>query len=186
MRENARTEATRAALLTAALDVAAENGVKGVTHRRVATAAGLSLGLTSYYFSSLDDLMLEAFRSFVSTTSSRYEQHFGAARDQEGVVDAALAIVHALKDSQRDRTLLYELYAQSVRDPTYRDIVRQWSRAARAEVERLFSPQAARYLEVAWEGINTQMIYDPTSRSDDEYRELFRLILEHTQPDHHR
>jgi DNA-binding transcriptional regulator YbjK len=177
MRDNTRTEATRTVLLTAALDVAAENGVKGVTHRRVATAAGLSLGLTSYYFSSLDDLMLEAFKLFVSTTSSRYEKQFGAARDQEGVIDAALAIVNALKDSQRDRTLLYELYAQSVRDPAYRDIVTRWSRTARTEVERLYSPQTARYLEAAWEGLNAQMIYDPAQRSDEEFRELFRLIL---------
>ncbi|NMO94028.1 TetR/AcrR family transcriptional regulator [Actinomycetospora sp. TBRC 11914] len=177
MRENPRTGATRTALLNAALDVAAENGVKGVTHRRVATAAGLSLGLTSYYFSSLDDLMLEAFRLFVATTSSRYEEHFGAARDRDGVVEAAVAVVNALKDSQRDRTLLYELYAQSVRDPAYRDIVTRWSRAARAEVEKLYSPRTARFLEAAWEGINAQMIYDPTSRSDDDHRELFRMIL---------
>lgn len=180
MRGNARTETTRHALLTAALDVAAEHGVKGVTHRRVAAAAGLSLGLTSYYFSSLDDLILEAFKLFVASTSSRYEEHFGAADDEEGVVNAALAIVTALKDSQRDRTLLYELYAQSVRDPAYREVLARWSHAARAVVERRYGPKVARHLEAAWEGLNVQMIYDRSERSDEEYRELFRLILSHS------
>jgi len=180
MRDKARSEATRLALLTAALDVAAEYGVKGITHRRVAQAAGLSLGLTSYHFSSLDALVLQAFKLFVSTTTSRYEEHFLAATDQEGVVEAALAMVTALKDSQRDRTLVYELYAQSVRDPTYRDITAQWSRAARAQVERLYDPRTARHLEAAWEGINVQMIYDRAERTDDELRELFRLVLSHT------
>ncbi|MFC7659091.1 TetR/AcrR family transcriptional regulator [Pseudonocardia benzenivorans] len=117
MRARPRSDATRLALLNAALDVAAEYGVKGVTHRRVAGAAGLSLGLTSYHFANLDDLLLEAFRLFVSHTSALYERQFHEATDLESMIDAALAVVNALKDSDRERTLLYELYAQSVRDP---------------------------------------------------------------------
>jgi TetR/AcrR family transcriptional regulator, regulator of biofilm formation and stress response len=177
VRARPRSDATRLALLNAALDVAAEYGVKGVTHRRVASAAGLSLGLTSYHFANLDDLLLEAFRLFVSHTSALYERQFHEATDLESMIDAALAVVNALKDSARERTLLYELYAQSVRDPAYRELVVSWAESARAGVERLYSARTARFLEAAWEGANAQLIQGRDDQSDDELRALFRLIL---------
>ena len=39
-------------------------GRSGLTHRAVATRAGLPLSTTSYFFDSLDDLLLEALRVF--------------------------------------------------------------------------------------------------------------------------
>jgi DNA-binding transcriptional regulator YbjK len=56
----ARGLARRETLLRAAFTVVTENGIEGATHRRVAQSAGVPLSTTSYFFSSLDELLAEA------------------------------------------------------------------------------------------------------------------------------
>jgi TetR/AcrR family transcriptional regulator, regulator of biofilm formation and stress response len=51
-----RSEAARSRILDAAMDLVAERGMAGVSHRAVAARAGVSLSATSYYFESLADL----------------------------------------------------------------------------------------------------------------------------------
>ena len=60
----------REELLRAGMALAGERGMAGVTHRAVAARAGVSLGSTSYFFSSLDDLLAEALRLFVRERSA--------------------------------------------------------------------------------------------------------------------
>ena len=50
----------RQALLRAAQELLAERGAKAVTHRAVASRAGLPLASTTYYFTSIDELTQEA------------------------------------------------------------------------------------------------------------------------------
>ena len=53
-------ERRRYALVTAAADLLCEGGFEAVRHRAVARRAGLPLASTTYYFSSLDDLIASA------------------------------------------------------------------------------------------------------------------------------
>ena len=68
----ARGLARREALLRAAFTVVTEKGIEGATHRRIAEAAGVPLSTTSYFFSSLDELLAEAitlaFADVIATT----------------------------------------------------------------------------------------------------------------------
>ncbi|MEM0954693.1 MAG: TetR family transcriptional regulator [Pseudomonadota bacterium] len=57
-------EQTRTAILEAALDVIAREGLRGVTHRAVAESAGVQLSLTTYYFKDIDSLITQAFELF--------------------------------------------------------------------------------------------------------------------------
>ncbi|MDQ7019589.1 MAG: TetR family transcriptional regulator [Robiginitomaculum sp.] len=56
---------TRKALLDAAFHVIASKGLEGASHREVAKQAGASPALTTYYFSSKLDLILQAFDHYV-------------------------------------------------------------------------------------------------------------------------
>jgi DNA-binding transcriptional regulator YbjK len=53
-------ERRRYALVSAAADLLSEGGFEAVRHRAVARRAGLPLASTTYYFSSLDDLIASA------------------------------------------------------------------------------------------------------------------------------
>ena len=58
----ASAQRRRAALLEAAEQLVAEVGAGAVTHRAVAARAGVPLSTTSYFFSSIDELVTEALR----------------------------------------------------------------------------------------------------------------------------
>lgn len=58
----ASAQRRRAALLEAAVELSAEVGAGAVTHRAVAARAGVPLSTTSYFFSSIDELVTEALR----------------------------------------------------------------------------------------------------------------------------
>ncbi len=60
-RRRAKGEQTRRKILTATLKVMAREGSRGVTHRAVASEAGVQLSLTTYYFKDIDAMIREAF-----------------------------------------------------------------------------------------------------------------------------
>lgn len=51
----------RQRILEAALEVIRTKGVDGLTHRAIAAQAGVSLGLTTYYFKDLEEIIEESF-----------------------------------------------------------------------------------------------------------------------------
>ncbi len=48
-------------------------GIHAVTHRKIATLAGVPLGSMTYYFSGIDELLLEAFSRFTEIMSRQYQ-----------------------------------------------------------------------------------------------------------------
>ena len=85
-------ERRRQALVEAAARLLAEGGFEAVRHRAVAERAGLPLASTTYYFSSLDDLI---------STAVEFE-----AREE---LDAGRARLDELSDEPRDADTATEL-----------------------------------------------------------------------------
>ena len=56
-------------IIDACLDVIAEVGVAGTSHRRVADAAGVPLGSMTYHFTGMNELLHEAFTRFGTVES---------------------------------------------------------------------------------------------------------------------
>lgn len=61
-------EQTRQKILEAAIEVIAQSGIKGTTHRAVAQQADIQLSLTTYYFKDIKELITEA----ISLSSEGY------------------------------------------------------------------------------------------------------------------
>jgi DNA-binding transcriptional regulator YbjK len=83
---------TVAAILRATLLVIAEGGIDGVTHRRVAARAGVSLSSTTYYFANRDELISRAFEHYIEQVRARFselDQH--RPHNLGEVVDAVLS-----------------------------------------------------------------------------------------------
>ncbi|MDT0266714.1 TetR family transcriptional regulator [Streptomyces sp. DSM 44915] len=156
-------------IIEAALDVIAEHGVTGATQRRIAEAAGVSLGSMTYYFDGRQQLLVEAFTRLAESMSDRYRELLDAARD---VREARAAVVEIICGPvwgrPRDLVLSYELYAFTARDPALRDVVGSWMRASRAALGKHFDARTARALDALVEGfsIHNSMDTDPTSRAD--------------------
>ncbi len=115
---------TRERILHAVLRVIGTEGVAGVTNRRVAREAGVSLGSITYHFATQHELLREAMLLFVAEETARLtgvaEHHLGTPVSLE----QAAAVVEQVALHTRfghEEIAPLELYIQAGRDPGLRD-----------------------------------------------------------------
>lgn len=152
-------------IIDACLDVIAEHGVAGASHRRIAAAAGVPLGSMTYHFEGIDSLLHDAFTRFSTSVSEGFARRMTAATSLQEAREAVVAII--LEDvfgSARDLVLTHELYTLAARDASYRDLTTAWMARSRAALERWFDPETARALDALIEGLTIHLALDDTSR----------------------
>ena len=66
-------------LIQVTLDLIAESGVAGISHRKIAAAADVPLGSMTYHFTSMDELLREAFTRFAEHIAGSFQARLGAA-----------------------------------------------------------------------------------------------------------
>ncbi|MEU3794309.1 TetR family transcriptional regulator [Streptomyces fructofermentans] len=141
-------------ILAAALDLVAEEGVSGVSHRKIAARAGVPLGSMTYHFNGMDEVLREAFRLFSDHVVAVFDTHLAPATDADRAREAVADLVHALSDgSRRDLVLAQELYTLAARQPAYRDLTQQWMARSRLHLEKHFDPDTAHQLDALIEGL---------------------------------
>jgi len=152
----------RSRIIDAALDVIAENGVAGTTHRRVAAEADVPLGSMTYHFHSMDELLCEAFTRFAEDGSARFSRAMAAARTREEARAAVVELINGTADSgtHRDLVLTHELYTRAAREPAFRQITRDWMARDRATFEAHFDPATSRLLNALIEGLTLHQALD--------------------------
>ncbi|WP_448568569.1 TetR/AcrR family transcriptional regulator [Thalassotalea ganghwensis] len=62
VKRRTKGEQTRNNILMATIEVLAQNGIKGTTHRAIASHADIQLSLTTYYFKDIQELVHQAFK----------------------------------------------------------------------------------------------------------------------------
>jgi DNA-binding transcriptional regulator YbjK len=148
-------------IIDACLDVIAESGVAGTSHRKVAQAADVPLGSMTYHFSGMNDLLREAFSRFARTTSNAFEERMAAAHDADTAKQAvADTVTQVVFSNQRDLVLTHELYTLAARDPAFRDITNAWMARSRRTLEQYFEPVTARILDALIEGLTIHRALD--------------------------
>jgi TetR/AcrR family transcriptional regulator, regulator of biofilm formation and stress response len=141
-------------IVDAAIDVIAEHGVAGTTHRMIAAAADVPLGSLTYHFTGLEDLRAQAFQRYAERMSVIYAAHFEAVRTPEQFVDAVTDLIHGDAGADtHDWAIAYELYLAALRDPALRTVTERWMRTSRAVLERFVDPTTARGVDALIEGL---------------------------------
>ena len=82
----------REKIIQATLEAVKLYGIHAVTHRKIATLAGVPLGSMTYYFSGIDELLLEAFSSFTEIMSRQYQAFFSDVSDAPGACQVDLPL----------------------------------------------------------------------------------------------
>lgn len=125
-------ERRRYALISAAADLLCEGGFDAVRHRAVAQRAGLPLASTTYYFSSLDDLIAKAVEHVGLRESEQLHSRVAALskrkRGAESTADVLVDLLVGDGPGTRDAEQLisrYERYIACARQPNLRDVQRQ-------------------------------------------------------------
>jgi DNA-binding transcriptional regulator YbjK len=165
-------------LIDAAITVIAEHGVAGASHREIARAADVPLGSMTYHFSSLDEILAEAFTRHADTVASVFDQRLGAATDRAGAIEAVVQLVSAdLLGSNRDLVLSVELYVAAARKPELRAVTQAWMRRSRQALERHFDATTARELDALIEGLVLHSALSTDPMTPDEMRHAIERLL---------
>lgn len=151
----------RERIVQACLDVIAESGMAGTSHRSVASAADVPLGSMTYHFSGMDELLYEAFSRFAESVVDQFELRMSAAADAEAARDAVVALItDDVFSTERDLVLTHELYTLAARRPAFRELTNAWMARSRRALEQHFDPATARMLDVLVEGVTIHHALD--------------------------
>lgn len=122
-------ERRRYALVRAAAELLSEGGFGAVRHRAVAQRAGLPLASTTYYFSSLDELIVSAVNEAgmleIAQLRSRVNALPRRRRGSQAIADVLVDLLVGERDGPRLSDGLisrYERYIAGARQPALRDI----------------------------------------------------------------
>lgn len=156
-------------IVDATLEVIAEHGVVGTTHRRIAAAADVPLGSLTYHFAGLDDLLLQAFTRHAERGFAEWAAHFDDVTGVDQLVDAVTDLVMAIvEDDALGWTVTYELYLAALRHDELRQVTETWMRSSRSVLERFVDAGTARDLDALIEGLSMhkRLSTSPPTRSE--------------------
>ena len=165
-------------IVDAAIEVIAEYGLGGTTHRRIAAAADVPLGSLTYHFTGLDDLLEQAFARHAERMSPLYEAHFDGVRTRAQFVDAVTDLIHGdAGANHRDWAVAYELYLAALRNPALRTVTESWMLRSRAVLERFVDPVTARGVDALIEGLVMHMTLSTATFSRADTRAIIDRYL---------
>ena len=126
----ARGQERRDEIARAVIDVVAEHGLRGLTHRKVADAAGVPLGSTTYHFETLDDLMVAglelAAERNLGMMRRAAERLVPGADVAAWLTDLVVEMVTTWRESNIAER---ELYLEAIRSPALRPAATGWDDA---------------------------------------------------------
>lgn len=167
----------REKIIDACLEVIAQAGVTGTSHRKVAANADVPLGAMTYYFDGMHDLLHSAFTRFATNISDGFERHMAAATDLESARQAVFERILQAGSGEDDELILsHELYTLATRDASFRSITTGWMGRSRAALESHFDPQTARLLDAMIEGLTIHRALDSEVRDPDEIKTAIERI----------
>ncbi|GAB3860627.1 hypothetical protein GCM10028801_23750 [Nocardioides maradonensis] len=134
-RHGASAQQRRTALIDAAIAVAAEKGMAGVTHRAVTEKAGLPLATVGYFFDSITELAQEALRVRVAEDVAASQELTAAlAEQQSSPAEMAEAFAGFATAPREDVLAFFEALLSAARDPGFRPVVAEVIGSGRAAV----------------------------------------------------
>ncbi|MFF0400180.1 TetR/AcrR family transcriptional regulator [Streptomyces sp. NPDC005248] len=163
-------------ILDVTLDVIADHGVAGTTHRHIAARAGVPLGSITYHFASLADLQTQAFTRHVELQSAVFEDLFEGVETHEQFVDVLVDLVHGGPARHRSAVLGFELHLAALRNPGLRALTQEWTEDSRTVLARFTGPDSAARLDALLEG----MIMHALLTTAPESRERTRDAIDRT------
>ncbi|QNA92946.1 MULTISPECIES: TetR/AcrR family transcriptional regulator [unclassified Microbacterium] len=111
-------------ILDATLAVIRDDGIAAASYRGIAARAGVPLGSMTYYFPTLEGLIVSALDTTRSDLEPRYAEPLRQARTRADVVDALVdATIGATSPSLDDIRLYEEIRHYGARNPKIADVL---------------------------------------------------------------
>lgn len=171
-------EGRRAAIVEAACQVIAEVGVGRVTHRLVASRAGVPLGSTTYYFKTLDDLVAAAL-SHGSDLNEDLLRSWVDAIETTSDLSGTLADLAAAYVADRPQTVLeMELYLAATHRSELKPLARAWLDGLTEVLARHTGEKAAHAVAVMIDGAVLHALIHDRPIDTAELRQVLGVLLD--------
>lgn len=162
----------------AAIQVARTQGLDAVTHRRVAAEADVPLGSTTYYFSTIDDLLAVAMEKAANRGVEQLKR-WEAALPPDVDLAAALAdyVMQTLGEHRSETIFESNLYALAYIRPVLRKAAWEWDQGLMEVLCRRTDEVTGKMLGVTLCGLQLQAVLADVEPRRDEIELLFRRAL---------
>lgn len=172
----ARGRKRRAEIIEATLAVVQRDGAAGVTHRSVAKQAGIPVSLSTYYFATLDDLLVAALSSVADVYTARIRTIIDDPGDR--LRGLAELIVESAGPGRERAMAERELSTLAARRPALRPIARHWrENVAELAAALTDDPEAVAALVAVSDGLCTALLLDQVPADVDYVHTVLRQAL---------
>lgn len=143
----------------AAITVVAEHGIGGLTHRKVAAAAGVPLGSTTYHFATLDDLVAAALDKAAERSVAELRAWEEALTPDADLAEALAGfVVRSAGEKRADTMAEYNLYVLALHRPRLRAAAVAWDTALADVLRARTDPLTGQMLGVLLCGLLMQAV----------------------------
>ena len=168
----------RQRIIDAAIRVAGERGIAGLSHRAVATEADVPLGSTTYHFATLDDLLVAALHQVNEACMRELDAREGLADPGCDLAAELALLVDEMLTRDRGRTELeYELYLAALRREAVRPIAAEWVDLMTEVIARRTDRGTARALAALADGLCLQVLLTGREFDREQARVMFARLL---------
>lgn len=160
---------TRQLIIDAALEIIVSIGATHATARRIAETAGVSPGTITYHFSSINELLSQAFARMSADIAAAFTARLKAAPDVAAARDAVVDLIHgAVAPLSTQMMFSFELYTFVSRNPEYRVLAEDWMESTRRALQLHFDLGTAKAVDALLEGftIHNFLNRQQVSRAD--------------------
>jgi DNA-binding transcriptional regulator YbjK len=169
----------RARIAKAAIQVVAERGIEGLTHRAVAAAAGVPLGSTTYHFATLDDLLEVALHEAAeSNVRELREWERALAPDADFAAALADLVMGYIQELYPHTVVEYDLYVAAMHRPRLRPASAAWDDALIELFRSRTDALTGRLLAGLFCGLLMQAALSEPQPDHAEIEALFRRAIE--------
>lgn len=145
-------QARKDAIIAAAAEVLTQGGQKALTHRAVAHRAGVSLGSTTHYFDSLEDLREAALGRLVADLDDYLDRVTRVVEGSHRGIDAAIELMHEYLCDRDQVQAAVALFNAATTDPGLRWVALTWSQGLEEALSKYMKAHVARALVVYLDG----------------------------------
>ena len=176
----------RSRILEATLAVIRADGIDAASYRGIAAQAGVPLGSVTYYFATLEGLIVSALDSTRSHLEPRYADPMRQARTRADVVDTLVdATIGPTSPSIDDIRLYEEIRHYGVRNPKIADVLQAVEDDSLVMLHRVLPNSTALAINaLLWGWWSHRLAHPDTALDELTVRQAFDALVNLPAPGH--
>lgn len=176
----------RARILEATLEVIMAGGIDAVSYRGIAAHAGVPLGSMTYYFPTLEGLIVSTLDTTRSDLEPRYANPLRQAQSLADVVDVLVdAVIGATSPTIDDIRLYEEIRHYGARNPKIADVVQAVEDDSLVMLHRVLPNSTALAVNaLLWGWWSHRLAHQDTALDELTVRQAFDALVHIPAPGH--